>query len=285
MNWERRSKLLFLTTASVATVIVMEMILYVCQSLYGRPLAYNLFQHCSSWLKSSGLGWMVPALDLLVVSTLVLAFWHIMQQLYRSLRAHRKLSRLVHKELTASLNETFCGGRREVLVVEHRDTAALTMGLIRPKIMLSTGLLDILHDDELAAVIRHEIFHKQSRDPLKTAFMHVCSAVLWYIPILRWCCTQYQMAREVLADAYAIRSTGSPTSLGSALVKLIKHNQIRKYSFTYASFAETSINYRLQQLLEPETKLVFKLPVKRVVVSLHMAVSVTVMLFAELLLA
>ena len=53
------------------------------------------------------------------------------------------------------------------------------MGFVRPKIVLSTGLMSLLNDDELKAVIYHEMYHKENRDPLKnifdvTLFIHDC---------------------------------------------------------------------------------------------------------------
>ncbi|HZG88445.1 M56 family metallopeptidase [Paenibacillus sp.] len=280
MSWKRRSKILFLMTATLTAVILTEMALYVYPSLQGSASAGNLFQYCSSWLLSNGLSGLVPVMDALVVSTLVLACWRFMQQSYLSFLAHRRLAKAIHEERTASLNDSLFGGRREVLVVDHQEIIALTMGFLRPKIVLSTGLLQLLRDDELAAVVQHEIHHKQSRDPLKMAFMHGCAAALWYIPILRWSYDQYRTAREILADAYAVRASGSSIGLGSALLKLIRQNQIRTFSFTYASFAETSINARLQQLLDPKETLHFKLPIKRALISLHTVIFVSAMLLS-----
>jgi len=283
MNWERRSKILFLSSAFTTAFIVAEMIIYVCRYLFGKPAGLNVIEQCSGWLTSNGYGWLVPALDALVLYTLAAALWHVVRQLQLSRQAARHFAGWINEERTVSLNRTYCGGRREVLVVDREDAIALTMGFFRPQIVLSTGLLDMLQEEEAAAVIQHEIYHKRNRDPMKTAFMHICSAVFWYIPILRWCCSQYRIARELLADAYAIRNTGSAIGIGSALLKLMRHNQIRKYTFTYASFAETSINYRLQQMLEPEFDSFPKLPIKAAMVSIHSAAVVSAMLLAELL--
>ncbi|MBP1996597.1 M56 family metallopeptidase [Paenibacillus eucommiae] len=281
--WERRSRILIISNLFIAMCILLQMGMYVTQGLLGRPYAYNIFDHCISLLNRLGLSWMVYLLDTLVVYTLIMMLWVIGKQLYFSRRTYTKLNKLVDVELTAAFNQMYGEGRKEFIVVTHPDSIALTMRFIRPQIVLSTGLLELLHEDELEALIQHERFHRKNNDPLKTFLMFLSSSVLWYVPILKWSYKQYQTAREVLADCYAIGITGSSESLGSALLKLLSINKKTRYSFTYASFAESSINYRIQYLIDPQTKLAFRLPVQRMIISLQVVVVLSAMFFVELI--
>ncbi|WP_409343232.1 M56 family metallopeptidase [Paenibacillus sp. MBLB4367] len=280
--WKRRSKVLFFSSAFISLFILAQMGMYVTETLSGISV-YNLFQQCTSWMQKLGLPWMAYMLDFLAVSTPVLAAWFIGKQLYLSGRTYKKLSSLKNVELTADLNDAYLDGRNGILVVSHPDPIALTMGFIRPRIVLSTGLLQLLDSGELEALIQHEIYHMKHRDPLKTFIMSLCSSVLWYVPILKWSQKQYTAAREVLADSYAIEAMGSAESLGSALLKLLRRKQTKRYPFTYASFAESSINYRIQYLIDPQAKPPFRLPVKRMMLSLQVVAALSVMLIGELL--
>ncbi|WP_426455224.1 M56 family metallopeptidase [Paenibacillus sp. S-38] len=263
--------------------LLTQMGLYVVQGITGKSVGYNLFLHCTALAASLGLAWVVYVLDGVVVFTMLLLFWGAAKQIFYSLRASGKLERLHHEELTALLAERYGLGPGELQVVEHPDAIALTMGLLRPRIVLSTGLLQMLEPGELEAIVYHEQFHMKHRDPLKTMLMTGCADILWYIPILRWNARQYSAAREVLADASAVRKTGEPVHLGSALLKLLKRKQVHSYAFAYASFAETSINYRIQQLIDPEAVQALSFPLKRMMISLKVTAALTAMFLFEFL--
>jgi beta-lactamase regulating signal transducer with metallopeptidase domain len=108
----------------------------------------------------------------------------------------------------------------------------------------------MLEEEELAAVIHHERFHQMSLDPLRCFIMGLLTSVLWFLPILQWQNRYYRIAREVLADRYAILVLGSERALGSALLKLIKCGKPPVF-VAAVSFADTSVNYRIHQLLNP----------------------------------
>lgn len=52
-------------------------------------------------------------------------------------------------------------------VVRSEQPYAYCYGLLRPRICLSTGLVHLLDDEELEAVLLHERYHLQNYDPLK----------------------------------------------------------------------------------------------------------------------
>ncbi|WP_028611446.1 M56 family metallopeptidase [Paenibacillus harenae] len=280
--WKRRSKYLFFSSAVISLFIMIQMGMYVSEKLSGVALR-NVFDHCTSILQKFGMGWMAFMLDLLVVSTPLLAVCLICKQLYLSRRLYKKLSKLQDAALTAELNETYNGGIESILVVSHQDPIALTMRFVRPRIVLSTGLIQLLDAGELEALIRHEIFHMKHKDPLKTFILVLCSTVFWYVPILKWCRKQYTAAREIQADSYAIGATGSAENLGSALLKLLRKNRTMRFPFTYASFAESSINYRIKYLIDPQAELAFRLPVKSIMLSLQVVAVLSVLFIGELL--
>lgn len=65
---------------------------------------------------------------------------------------------------------------------------------------------------------------------------------------------------------------GSELGLGSALLKLIKNCFSEKSAPVLAYFADTpneTVNYRLKQLVEPETRIPVRLDTKSVVVSVQ----------------
>ncbi|MCM3755862.1 M56 family metallopeptidase [Sporosarcina aquimarina] len=148
------------------------------------------------------------------------------------------------------------------MVISHPAAIAITMGLVRPRIVLSTGLMKLLTDDELTAVIYHEMYHKENHDPLKNFLISLCSSTLWYIPILKWFNQKYRIFKELLADEFAIEKQATSLNLGSALLKMLKVGKQEKILFAHASFADTSVNYRIKYLLNPFSEIQLRIPVR-----------------------
>ncbi len=282
--WENRSRMLFASAFVLALIVWVQMGLYAAHVLFGWSLRFNVFEICSSLLKALGFDSVTPLLSVLVAYTFGLSLWIWAKQVCLSRRAYRKLLASRHERSTQELNARFSADKPDLLVVMCAEPIALTLGLFRPKIILSTGLLKLLDRDELEAVVYHEQYHRNHRDPLKTFLLHLACSVMRYIPILRWCYHHYKIAREILADREAMAVMGSPASLGSALLKLMKKRErTASMDFAYVSFADTSINYRIRQILDPQGEPSLGLPVKLAIVSLPVVVFLSGLFFLSLL--
>jgi Zn-dependent protease with chaperone function len=183
--WNYRSHTIFWVCVLTAGVLLAQMTLYVLQVLFRWNLPMNIFDICHSWLGSLGLPLIPLMLDGLIMSTFAVSIWHIGRQAAAFLQAKRRIDRLKEHCLTEELDRRFTGGAGKLLVVEHKQPIALTMGFSRPQIVLSTGLIGLLDESELEAVIRHEEYHLIHLDPLKTLLTYMASSILWYIPILK----------------------------------------------------------------------------------------------------
>ena len=101
------------------------------------------------------------------------------------------------------------------------EPMAITLGYFSPRILLSTGLLEVIDERELEAVLHHEAAHVANKDPLRTFLSDACRTALPFIPIIRYAASQFDVKKEVEADATAIKIMGSPAPLASALAKVI----------------------------------------------------------------
>jgi beta-lactamase regulating signal transducer with metallopeptidase domain len=104
-------------------------------------------------------------------------------------------------------------------VVATAEPFAVTHGLLRPRILLSTGLVEALDGAELTAVLVHERHHLQRRDPLRLLAARVLAGYGWYLPLLAWWAQRLALRRELAADRAATTSTGVAAVAG-ALLKL-----------------------------------------------------------------
>ena len=96
---------------------------------------------------------------------------------------------------------------------------AFCAGLLRPRVLLSTGAVRALGDAELAAVVAHEAHHARRRDPLRLAALRVAADSLAFLPAVRPLAARYAELLEIDADRAAVdRCAGDPAPLARALL-------------------------------------------------------------------
>jgi len=109
-----------------------------------------------------------------------------------------------------------------VTVFEDLLPLAFTAGFLKPKIFISTKLLDALDEGELRAVVLHERHHQESKDPLKVLFVSFISDFLFFLPVSRLLKKAYRLTAEMTADARSIDRQTDPLDLASSLLKVQK---------------------------------------------------------------
>jgi len=109
-----------------------------------------------------------------------------------------------------------------VLVIASRRPHAFCVGWLRPRIVVSDGLIARLTESELRSVLAHECHHARRHDPLRRAVVKAMCDGLWFIPALRSTARTQAAISELAADAVAIRSAGV-RPLAGAMVTFEKH--------------------------------------------------------------
>jgi len=111
-----------------------------------------------------------------------------------------------------------------VTVFEDRSPLAFTGGFLKPRIFLSTELVEILDEKELRAVILHESHHQRSKDSLKGLVVSFICDFLFFLPVSRFLNKTYHLTSEMTADAYSVSSQADPLDLVGSLLKVQKFN-------------------------------------------------------------
>lgn len=96
-------------------------------------------------------------------------------------------------------------------------------GILRPKIVLPPRLDERLNDEELSAVLMHELVHIKQRDNLfSTAQMIVC-CLLWFHPLV-WLVDRKLLSEcELMCDETVLRSGGTAENYAAGLWKVVQH--------------------------------------------------------------
>ncbi len=130
---------------------------------------------------------LVRLLSVLVVSTA------------RTLRARRRNRVLV--DLVATRNPLLAKTR----IVDHAVPVAYCLPGLRPRVVVSRGVLDLLRDDEVRAVLAHEEAHVEQRHDLVILPFVALGATFPWLAGVRTARGQVALLIEMLADDRAVR--------------------------------------------------------------------------------
>lgn len=101
---------------------------------------------------------------------------------------------------------------------------AVTVGLMRPRIIISEGLVNSLQGIELTAVAAHEDAHRAARDNLMIAAAKSVVATLFYLPGPKMAFLQMRKCLERAADHSAVSKSGDSLAISGALAKIASMN-------------------------------------------------------------
>jgi Zn-dependent protease with chaperone function len=113
-------------------------------------------------------------------------------------------------------------------VVDLSDPVAFCYGFVRPRVLVSTGLIELLSAHELEAVLLHEREHLRRLDPLKVAVGRLLASTGFFVPVLGALYRRFLVEKELAADRAVIAAQGDEASLGAALIRLVeRHAMVR----------------------------------------------------------
>ncbi len=100
---------------------------------------------------------------------------------------------------------------------------ACTFGGGTNTIVVSEGLQRLLDQEEMEAVLAHELAHVRGQDSRVNILLFVYRRILFFDPILRLLESQLHREREFAADEFSALFTRKPLTLASALLKIAKY--------------------------------------------------------------
>jgi len=107
-------------------------------------------------------------------------------------------------------------------LVDDPAPRSCTVGFWRPAIVVSTGLLSALDEDEIRAVIAHEEGHRAGRDNMLLLLGQSIALTFAALPGIRAAYARFRRAQEAAADEFACRRTGDNLIVASSLQKFAR---------------------------------------------------------------
>jgi Zn-dependent protease with chaperone function len=147
--------------------------------------------------------------------------------------------------IAAHLNETVqglaeaCGLKRipEISILPDGVSGAFVVGARRFRILISEDLIDALDDDELTAILAHEVSHIEARDVQLVFAAGVLRDMIAWNPLAHLAFRRLTTDRELEADRRAAALTSSPLSVASGLLKMYELMKKRRFCASRAALA------------------------------------------------
>ena len=142
--------------------------------------------------------------------------------------------------------------RTVCLRVVDKLSSPVTVGWLRPLILVPASLVSGMPHELLEALLAHEMAHIKRLDYLVNLGQHVIEIVLFYHPAVWWISGRMRAEREQIADDIAARYTGAPRTLARAL------SELEKLQFAHERLALGATGgdlvSRVRRLVRPDTQ-------------------------------
>ena len=194
----------------------------------------------------------LPALPLMILAALllgrlVLTILRLAWQGKRASAARRALERIASTSTPGSTPSDIPGLR----VLPFDEPQAFVLGLWRPLLFVTRGLVSGAHREHLEPVLAHERAHLRRRDSLRRLVSSLSLA--FHLPgIAGWLERQLVRAHELAADAEAAAAVQSPERVAHALVQLTRVQ--RRAPAAALAFEGADVEARVTCLLDPRPR-------------------------------
>jgi Zn-dependent protease with chaperone function len=127
---------------------------------------------------------------------------------------------------------------------------AYSLGTYRRQVVVTSGLLEALDEQEVQAVLFHEEGHLRARHHGKLMIARAIRSALGFLPPVRAALGALEQAMEEAADEHAADRLGDPATVGSALSKVALSSMGSPLG-AVALAAGLNVPGRVRRLLEP----------------------------------
>lgn len=200
-----------------------------------------------------------------IIFLITIVIYHSAAQFVLHYKLRRYIRINLNAELSISWSRRYQRDQIKILVINESAIVALSYGLWRPKILISSAVINRFQDEEIEAILLHELYHCKAYHPLQKILLTIISKGFAFVPVINELTHFYSIWMELLADRYAIRRMKTEVPLGQVLLSLIKMN-IRPTTGVGTHFANEAVNYRIKQILDPSIDVSVTMTSKKTIV-------------------
>ena len=136
----------------------------------------------------------------------------------------RQLPKQWQDKLQAMVQQVSYSGKIQ-LVESAMVRAPMMMGYLKPIILLPLGAVNALKQEEVEAILAHELAHILRSDYLFNILQSVIEVLFYFNPAVWWLSANIRIERENCCDDIAVELCGNSLAYAKALVSLQEMNQ------------------------------------------------------------
>lgn len=190
------------------------------------------------------------------LSVIYIKVQHLRKKLIANVQSNVRLNNLLRK--LALVDKTY--------LIESDKQFAFCLGIRKPRIYISTILVNALTIQELESVLRHERYHLNNRDTLTMLIASIGGSLLPFFPLFSDFLKNFRVEREIEADKEAIRGLGDPYPLICVLKKFLTAPSFDTAAASAIADDDT-LESRIKALVKKDYRLK-KFKVKHIIMSL-----------------
>ena len=189
-----------------------------------------------------GLIWISGSLALFI-------FWQLkVRQLRNQIKENAEP---VSEPITSRLNtlkETLGLKCQVSALLVKKDIEPGVFGVFRPNLILTGKLLQEFSDEELDAILIHELMHIKHKDNLWAHLQVIILCLFWFHPLVWFLNRCITLESEKACDEAVIKYTGVKKAYASAIYKVFQfHSGLNVYGFS--GITQTGLKNRIQSIL------------------------------------
>ena len=160
-------------------------------------------------------------LALLAVAAVALVAWASARAVVAWRRVAQRSDSWIHRATPLTLEPEVRGVR--AFAIDAEQPMIALVGIFRPRLLVTRGLLKVLTPAEMAATVAHELSHRRALDNLKRLAICAAPDLLAHLGAASILERKWAAAAELAADRHAGRDGASARcALASALVKVAR---------------------------------------------------------------
>ncbi len=146
--------------------------------------------------------------------------------------------------------------RKKVKLVESAIASVpMVIGYIKPVILLPIGAINNLQENEVEAILAHELAHIQRNDYLINILLSVIEVLFYFNPAVWWIAANIRTERENCCDDTAVELCGSSLTYAKALVSLQEIGKSAPNMAMTFSGPKNQLLHRVKRILnQPQNK-------------------------------
>jgi beta-lactamase regulating signal transducer with metallopeptidase domain len=209
-------------------------------------------EQLNNWLNT-----MLPVASLLYLVLLILPVFYFIRN-YRYVQAIRQFQlskmdvewRIFIKNVSARM-----GIKKPVHIwLSGIVTSPVTIGYLKPVILLPLAAVNQLSTQQLEAVLLHELAHIRRHDYFINLFIRFIQSILYFNPFVKALVNIVEREREKSCDEIVMQFQYDPYGYASALLMLEKSNHLSKPLAVSASGRKNDLLHRIEWMLGIQKK-------------------------------